>query len=318
MPKIGVFAGIDIGGTNISIALVSFAGSIIRKKTIETLATEGPKSGISRIKNSIRELISHENKELIAIGIGCTGPVDRESGKIKNPYTLPSWEEFSITKSLQEDFGVPVEIENDAQAAALGEQWKGAGQDVQNLVYITIGTGVGGGIIIDGDLYRGNNEMAGEIGHMIISDNGPQCYCGAKGCLESLIAAPALVKKAKKYAKLKNSRITKIIEKRQQPITAKVIAEAASQNDLVAKSIIEEAAIHLGIGIRNLIVTLMPEMIILGGGVMKSYSQFEPKIIDVINNLHLPMSDFRLEHAALGLNAGVIGGARTVINQHFV
>lgn len=314
-----ILIGVDIGGTNIVVAAISPSGEVLAKATTATRPTDGPAAGVSRILDLIGQIQSAAGtRPLAGVGIGCTGPVDRITGHIYNPHTLPTWDAFPLTEALQQKLDVPVIIENDAHAGALGEHWRGAGRDVKHMVYITVGTGVGGGILVDGALYTGANGLAGEIGHLPISlDNGPLCYCGIRGCLESLVSAPALIKQARDRVRQMNSLILSYVDNDVSLITPRVIAEAARSSDELAMHLIAKAAYTLGIGLRSLIVTLAPEMIVLGGGVMNSFDLFMPGIQAAIDNLHLPTDYIRIKHAELGLNAGVIGCARAVLDRCF-
>ena len=314
-----IVIGIDIGGTNIAVAAVSPEGEILSRTGGLTLPQKGPELGTKRIIKLIRKVQQNvEGLKTIGIGIGCTGPIDRIKGVIHNPYTLPSWEGYHLADHIEKEFGVPVVMENDAHVGALGENWIGAGKDIQHLVYITAGTGIGGGLILNGKLYTGSTGLAGEIGHQCINFNGPPCYCGFRGCVESIAASPAITKRAKQRLQTEQSIITELVDGDLEKITPRIISNAARKGDPLAKDLIHEAAFALGVGIGNLLMVLAPEMVILGGGMMRSFDLFQPTIQQVLNGLSYPVNGVRVVPAKLGLNAGVIGAARAILERHFL
>jgi glucokinase len=252
------------------------------------------------------------------MGIGCTGPLDRIAGTVHNPYTLPTWDDFPLTDCLTEMLGVPVVVENDAHAGALGEHWRGAGRGTRHMIYVTVGTGVGGGLILDGRLYTGATGTAGEIGHHSVDLHGPVCYCGSRGCVELYAAAPALVRRTCERVGTEPSLIPALVGDDPDAIDPEVIARAAREGDGLANDILHEAARALGTGLANLAVVLVPEVIVLGGGVMRSFDLFLPTIREVIEGLLFPLGDLRIVPAQLGMNAGVIGAARAVLDRCFV
>ena len=176
------------------------AGELVARQECPIEARQGPQAGVEKIAGLITRVADEAGGRLQAIGIGSTGPVDRDLGAIQNPYTLPTWENVNIVKLLRERFHVPVTIENDADAAALGESWMGAGRGLSRLCMVTIGTGVGTAFIYDGSIYRGVGGAHCEGGHMILDPSGPECYCGAKGCWESLASGTAIGAYAREQA----------------------------------------------------------------------------------------------------------------------
>src|SRR5581483_2945526 len=293
--------GIDIGGTKIAVAAVSLHGEILARTEMETRAEEGAPRVITRLIHALRSI--ERDDELLGIGIGCTGPVDPRTGHVMNPYTLPTWEDVDIVSPLAQEFQTRVVLENDCDAAALAEHWMGAGQGAQNMIYITVGTGIGSGLILNNQLYRGVGMIAGEFGHMTIAYDGPQCYCGARGCLEMLAAGPAI-------GKAYEARSTK-------PLAAKEILQAARGGEEDAKAVVEQTAFYLGVGLVNLINLLAPEVIVLGGGVMHEFELFEPGIRATLTKYVslVPISEVQIKRAALGSNAGVIGGAKALVER---
>jgi glucokinase len=234
--------------------------------------------------------------ELEGIGVGCTGPVDPLNGTLERIEFLPSWEGCHLTAELQEAFGVTAFLENDADAAALGELAWGAGKDAKRFIYLTISTGIGVGLVFDGRLYRGVEGAHPEIGHHVIDPSGPQCSCGAHGCWESLASGPALAARAGLSSAL-------------------AVCRAAETGDPAACLAVEQQAYYLGLGFANLITLFVPDMIAVGGGVMHSRHLFWDKILQTIreNCGLVPFEKTRLFPARLGADAGLAGAAQVWI-----
>jgi glucokinase len=294
--------GVDIGGTKIAVAAVSLQGEILARAEIETRAAEGASRVIARLSDALHSI--QQIDQLLGIGIGCTGPVDPRTGHVMNPYTLPTWDDVDIVLPLAGEFRTRVALENDCDAAALGEHWMGAAKDTKNAVYITVGTGIGAGIILNSKLYRGVGMTAGEIGHMTIENDGVPCYCGSRGCLEMYAAGPAI---AKAYE----------IKTGAQAISAREVIERAQRGDADARQIVEQTAYYLGVGLGNLITILAPDVIVLGGGVMTHFDLFYPAMRATIskNVALVPAAQVNIVPAALGQNAGVTGAAGALLER---
>lgn len=294
--------GVDIGGTKIAVAAVSLDGEIIARSEIEARAAEGAPRVIARLNDALHSI--QQNDTLMGIGIGCTGPVDPRTGHVMNPYTLPTWDDVDLVSPIAAEFGCPVVLENDCDAAALGEVWLGAAAGATNAIYVTVGTGVGAGLILQGRLYRGVGLVAGELGHMTIDYQGAPCYCGSRGCLEMYAAGPAI---AKAYAARTGGAAT----------NARAVMEAVDRGDADASAIIRDAAFYLGIGLCNLITLLAPDVIVLGGGVMERFDLFEPTLRETIAQrvTLVPWQQVKLTRAALGANAGVVGAAKGLLER---
>lgn len=294
--------GVDIGGTKIAVAAVSLQGAILARAEIETRAAEGAPRVIGRLSDALHSI--EQDDELFGIGIGCTGPVDPRTGHVMNPYTLPTWEDVDIVSPLAAEFRTRVVLENDCDVAALGEHWIGSARGANNAVYITVGTGIGAGLILNNKLYRGVGMTAGEIGHMTIDHKGPLCYCGSRGCLEMFAAGPAIAKAYENKASAQN-------------ISAREVIERAQNGDADARQIVEQTAYYLGVGLGNLITILAPDVIVLGGGVMQSFDLFYPVMRATItkNVTLVPSEQVKIVPAALGQNAGVIGAAKALLER---
>ncbi len=310
--------GLDIGGTSIVGAVIAAQDArILSRESIATEAARGPANGVQRITELIHRLIAQANltiAQISGIGIGCTGPVDPIRGRVQNPYTLPTWDDMPLLEMLAAHLDLPMLLIGDCDVAALGEYWVGAGQGCRTMLYLTFGTGIGGGIISERHLHRGVGFVASEPGHMALDPNGPPCYCGARGCFETFAAGPAI-------ARFATERATPDGLMRQlagdQPITAKIVAQAAVQADPVAVELIRQTGFYIGVGLGNLMNIIAPEIVVLGGGVMGSWPLFEPVVMETLNarNRMIPYDQIAIRPAKLGLNAGVTGAARAILDQ---
>jgi len=312
--KKDIVVGIDLGGTHVRAGAFDAAGDLLAMRETPTEAQRGAQAGLQRIEQLVEQVWRESGAESLAgIGIGCTGPVDVGLGVINNPYTLPGWENVPIVSRLQERFGVPVTLENDADVAALGEYWRGAGQSIRRLYAVTVGTGVGTALILDGEIYRGLNNAHPDGGHIVIDPVGPPCYCGANGCWESLCAGPAIARMAQQ-ADLSGSILLAMADGVPERIDARLVAEAARRGDLLASAVIRRAAYYFSLGIVNVITLFVPEMIVLSGGVMRSADLFLPVLREVIarHSVMVPATEVRIEPAQLGAYAGLYGAAYTI------
>jgi len=259
---------------------------------------------------------------LRGIGIGSTGPLDVNKGILLNPETIPGWVNVPIVPWIEDRFGVPACLENDADVAALGEYWMGAGQGVSRLYAITVGTGIGTACVIDGQVYRGHKGFHPEGGHQVIDPSGPLCYCGAHGCWESLASGSAIARRAREMFTASSelvvsSTLGNLAHGNPERIDARMVAEAARQGDLLANRIIDQAARYFSLGVFNLLMLFFPEMIVLSGGVMKSLDLFMPAIQQAVNEAqpYLPAGEVCILPAQLGYYAGLYGAAYAVLRR---
>ena len=312
---------IDLGGTKIITAIVSADGQAIAKERSLTLADEGPSSVINRLLSAIDHLLSSKNidpSELSSISIAAAGGIDIERGLVTSSPHLPGWHDVPLRNIVSEKYGVTTFLLNDASATALGEHRFGAGRGVNNLVLLTIGTGIGGGIIIDGRLYHGPSGSAGELGHMTVDVHGPRCVCGNIGCLETLVSGPVIANEARKrIAQGERSSLVDMVAGRIEDITAEEIGVAARAGDSLALDIITEAATYLGVGLVNLVNIFNPEMIIIGGGVAELGDLLLEPARRVVKERAFRMSAqaVRIVTAQLGDEAGVRGAALFALEQ---
>lgn len=261
--------GVDIGGTKCATCLGTSDGRILDRHEIETDPREEPEGLLRRLGEQAYKILEANNiqlRSLKGVGVSCGGPLDSATGVILSPPNLPLWVEVPAGSILRSVFpGVNVVLENDANATALAE-WKfGAGRGCRNMLYLTMGTGIGCGMILDGKLYQGTNDLAGEAGHQTILINGPMCKCGKRGCLEALSSGPAIARLAQDS--LQYGRGKQLVERaggKASNITAKHVVECAKEGDTFSIRILEEAGFYMGVGLSNLIQILNPERIVLG------------------------------------------------------
>lgn len=287
--------GIDLGGTNVRTALVDKTGNIYTEIIRATDAEKGPAHVINKIKSMIYSLL--EKKPASAIGIGSPGPLDPKTGIILSPPNLPGWNAVPLTAEIQQEFQLPVFLDNDANAAALAETMLGAGKGYESVFYITISTGVGGGFVLRNQVVQGCNGYAGEIGNMIILPDGPSHPSLNAGCLEVLASGTAIAQRGRKLLGIQGD--------------AGEVFKLMKEGNSKAKSIVEETINYLAIGIANIIHMVNPDIIVLGGGVMKSQEVVLPLLEAKVKTYVYPqLSEFiKLLPASLGTKAGVIGAA---------
>lgn len=309
--------GVDLGGTNIKIGLVSELGEIIYSNSIPTNADQGFEATYKNIIQVIRETLeaSPVAKEKIeGIGFGCPGLIDSVNGIIRDLPNMPGWVNVHLAEMISKEFGLKTRIDNDVRSATLGEYKFGAGKGASNLICITIGTGIGSGIILDGKLIKGFTLCAGEIGHMTLQEHGgPICGCGNTGCLEALGSASSIVRRAQEL--LSGGRPSKIREiMKDGELTPMVVTMAAEKGDAPAQRILYETGRWIGIGLANVINLLNPELVIIGGGVANAGQYIFDPIKETINKraLRFPGDNVTVLKAQLGDNAGVIGSSLLV------
>lgn len=305
--------GVDVGGTNVKIALVDKKGSIVYSNTVPTRAEMGYEYTISNIKQAIYDLMKETktNKDVIeGIGFGFPGQIDCDNGIVRIAPNIPGWVNVPIASIIQEEFGIATRVDNDVRCAALGELNFGAGKGCQNLICITVGTGIGSGLIINGKLVRGSNNAAGEIGHIKLQmHDGPICGCGDTGCLEAFASGPSIVAMAEEY--ILGGKSTKYRELANPDITPYIVAEAAKQGDKVAKKIYDIIGEYIGIGMASVVNLLNPEKIVIGGGVADAGDLLFDPIIRTIKDRAMPIQGEAVQvvPAELGNSAGVIGAS---------
>lgn len=259
--------GIDLGGTNIKAGLVDKSGKILFKTSVPTESELGYKHVIEQIIKATTIVIEKDD-DVVGIGIGAPGIVSAEEGTVKSPPNIPGWKKVNLGKILSDKFGKKVFVENDANAAAIGEYIFGAGKTTKSFIMVTLGTGVGGGIIYDGKLFRGETGGAGEIGHVTINYKGRKCNCGSYGCIETYVGNQRIVEKVKREIKSNpDSRVVELAGEKLETLSPKTLYDAAKLGDEYAIKAIEDIAVMLGAAFASAVNLLDISTIILGGGV---------------------------------------------------
>jgi len=296
-----MIGAIDIGGTKIAAGLVDHRGRVLARLEQPTAPERGFQDALARMTRMLHEVTGDR---IDGIGIGCTGPVDPFRGTIENASLLPGWQGAELASRLADQFGVSVALENDADAAALAEAAWGAGQGKRRFLYVTVGTGIGAGIVLDGRLYRGVDGAHPELGHQVIDASGPPCYCGARGCWESLASGPAMVAWMQAASA--------------GEWTAQRICRLAEDGDDLARRAVEREGHYLGLGLANLVTIFCPDMIALGGGVMKSSHLFLDRAAAIVRRTctQVPAAKTLLAPALLGADTALAGAARAWVHRY--
>ncbi|MEI6092100.1 MAG: ROK family protein [bacterium] len=308
--------GIDIGGTNMPCSLVDEFGNIIKTIEKRTMPEQGPDAVVDKIVESVEQIIQFfkkniNNGTILGVGLGTPGVLDLKNGKIITGPNLDSWKNVPIVKLIEEKIHLPIRMDNDANCAAIGEHWVGAAKGAQNAILMTLGSGLGGGIIIDNSIYRGSHGTAGEIGHISIVPDGERCACGNLGCLEAYSSANATVIRALKQLKKKETNST-LKENNISKITAHDIFLNAEAGDLFSKNILEESGRYLGIGIATIASIFDPDIIIIGGGFSSAHKYLFPSAIEEAykRSFKHVMDNIKIVRAKLGNDAGIVGAAK--------
>jgi len=301
------YIGVDLGGTNLKLGVVSAEGEILARLSVPTEAEGGPDHVLDRMAEAVRRLAGEAGlglDEIAAVGVGVPGPVDTATGVVRFAPNLPGWTNIPFRDALQARLGCTVVPENDANAAAYGEFRVGAGREVRSMVTLTLGTGVGGGIVQAGRLVRGASDTAAELGHLLVCYGGRLCGCGNRGCLEAYASATAVVNRFREEASV--SALA-----RKPDLEAKDVFEAAAAGDLAAARIVRETAEFLAVGIVSILHALNPEMVVLTGGMMGAGDPFLEEIRRHVRAMAFPMAAEACTvcWSTLGGDAGIIGAA---------
>ncbi len=307
------YIGIDFGGTNISGGIVDISGKVLLKKSTPTKAERNYNEIILDMINLCKGLCCEyglEIHDIEKIGIGCPGSIDSESGNIEYVNNL-NFNNVNMKNEFARFFDTPVYIDNDANCAALGESISGACKNVKNSITITLGTGIGGGIIIDGKIYNGSFSCGGEVGHIVIEHNGRPCSCGRKGCFEAYCATSALTKYAKKViSNHPEADIYKAVLGNVDVINTELLFEFYKNNEVLSKKIIEEYISYLADGITNLVNIFQPDIIAIGGGISAQGDTLLKPVIDIVKkDVYGGVLKTKIVKAILGNDAGIVGAA---------
>lgn len=311
---------VDIGGTRFRVALADSVGTIIKRISVPTQGEIHWQQSINFINQYIENMIHEAGWENIkGIGVAVAGLVDMQSGVLKKSPNIPGWIDVPLKKIWRDEFKTDVFVGNDASLAALGEYKFGAGRNYSNFAYVTVSTGIGCGLIINGKLFNGASGFAGEIGHIVIQPDGPKCGCGSRGCLESLASGTAIARMA--IGQLQTDRKTimkQMMEGKTGSITAEIVAQAAKLKDEVALEIMQIAGNYLGIGLANLIMLMDPKIIIIGGGVAQAGElilQPAQHVVDQKVDNYFGKK-VPLVTASLGDDSGIMGAITAIMNDY--
>jgi glucokinase len=327
MPPERYIVGVDLGGTNIVVGAMPFDGTAeLGMRSLPTKSEEGADAVVDRIGTMVEAVISDTmaqtgsaRDDFIGVGIGAPGPLDRKSGVVIVSPNL-RWHNFPLRDEVSNRVRLPATLDNDANCATLGEWWCGAAKGRRNVVGLTLGTGIGGGLILDGRLYHGSSDAAGEIGHTTIDSTGRRCSCGNYGCLEAYASGPAIAERARESLVADGtSEILRLVSGDPEKITAQTVYEAAKHGDAIALEVVRDTAKFLGIGISNLLNTLNPDMVVIAGGVTQAGDPlFEPLRAEVKKRAFKPAVDAcEIVPGVLPLSAGVVGAVATFRAQTF-
>ena len=302
-----LYAGVDIGGTKLLTLIADAKGTVLAEVRLPTRASADPREVLDDAVRTIESALAEAGRsraDLSAVGLAIAGPVDFKRGVVTSSPNLPEWRDVPAVTMVSAALGLPAVLENDANAAALGELHFGAARGLRHVVYLTVSTGIGGGIIIDGRLYRGASGSAGEFGHMVLDPGGPVCGCGNRGCFETLASGTAIAREGSAAAARGESPALARLAAEQGELTAEDIAEAAEAGDAVAAEIVARAADFFGIGLAAIVNALNPESIIIGGGVSK------------MGDRYLGPAEAAMRAHAFDLPAGAVSLRQSVLGDH--
>lgn len=311
-----MFVGLDVGGTSMKAGVVDDAGRPMSAVSLPTEAHRGQEFGLERMCESIRKAVEAAElrmDQIAAIGVATPGTMDIPAGIILDPPNLKPWKNVPVRQHVHKVFQLPTAFQNDANAAAYGEYWTGAGRDAHSMVLYTLGTGVGGGIIIGDLVIEGEHSHGAELGHMKIEITNPrQCGCGRWGCLEAYASATSVVKRAREAMAGDDGRSAlHILLDKHGIITSKDISDAAAAGDALAEKIMEDTAFYLAVGAMNMMHTIDPDMVVYGGGMIAAGEHFLERIRHHVRELAFPVpaAKTQIRYASLGSDAGFIGAA---------
>jgi glucokinase len=319
--------GVDLGGTNIAAGALTVDGvRHYAMRSIPTNSAAGDESVAERMVSLVEEIIAQTEREtgatrasFVGVGVGAPGPLDREEGIVLIAPNL-GWKDFPLRQRMQDRLSLPTTLDNDANCATFGEWWQGAARGARNVVGLTIGTGIGGGLILNGALYHGSSDMAGEVGHTTIDMNGRHCKCGNYGCLEAYASGPAIATRAREVLVREGtqSSIRGMVEGRLEDITAQTVYDAAKQGDPVASEIVRDTGRYLGAGIANLLNIFNPDRVVIAGGVTAAgEALFTPLKAEVRRRAFMPaVNAVKIVAGELPGTAGVVGAVASFKQQH--
>lgn len=310
-PARGRVIGVDMGASHINLLLTDFSARETAEMQMRMDINRGPQECLAMTDDLVRQLLAQNGlalSDIAAIGVGVPGPIVADAGMVSGPPIMPGWDGYPIREHLREVWGCPVTLNNDAELGALGEWAYGAGRGERNLAYIKVGTGVGSGLLLDGQLYSGATGSAGEIGHVTIDENGPLCTCGNRGCLEAFAGGGAIARRAAEA--VKRGQRTQLAEVVSSPdFSAADVMRVARRGDLVAQRIVAEAGAHLGTAIASMVNLFNPGMVVIGGSISQIGDLLLEPIRTAVSKRSLPPASraVRISAALLGRRSCAMG-----------
>ncbi|MGH7169344.1 MAG: ROK family protein [Gemmataceae bacterium] len=310
-----LYVGLDVGGTTMKAGVVDDNGKPLSAVSLPTEAHNGQEFGLARMCETIRQAVAEarlQMKDIAALGVATPGLMDIPAGLILDPPNLKPWRNVPVRQHIHEVFGLPTAFQNDANAAAYGEFWVGAGHDAHSMVLFTLGTGIGGGIILGEHVLEGEHSHGGELGHIKIEMSNPRpCGCGRRGCLEAYASATSVVHRAQEALAADDGRSALHAAARRGELTSETIFDAAASGDALAAKIVEDTAFYLAVGAMNLMHTIDPDMVVFAGGMIAAGDAFLERIRHHVRELAfaVPAAKTRICFAQLGGDAGFIGAA---------
>ena len=317
--NLGVVLGVDLGATSLDVAVMRPDLTVVARHSEDADVRVGPGVVLARVRDLLRKLLQAQKlspRQVIAIGMGVPGPVDFDSGQLVNPPLMPGWDSFSIRDYLGQEFEAPVFVDNDVNLMALGELWR-LQRSLQNFIVIKVGTGIGCGIVCHGEVYRGANGSAGDVGHICVDVNGPRCHCGNLGCVEAMAAAPAIARMGTEAAENGESPALAAALREKGRLTAEDIGHASRNGDAAANAIIQRAGGLIGQMLASVVNFFNPSHVFIGGGVTRTGPLFLASVRQSIYQRSLALSTRHLEihYAPLGSQAGLTGTGVLAMQQ---
>jgi glucokinase len=317
-----IYLGLDVGGTKVAAGLVTGRGEILSRIRVPMRSQEGAAAGLLSVEEAIDAALNVEPSPravISGIGIVCPGPLDPRLGIVVNPVNLPCWRNFPLVAQIQKSRGLPTTMDNDANAAALAESIWGAGAGYSSVFYVTIGTGIGTGLVLDGHVYHGRTGAAAEGGHISIDYQGPQCACGKKGCIEALAAGPAVARRARAMlaaASAPNSKLLALADGNPNAVTSESVGRAWREGDALATAVLEETVDLLAVWLGNMIDLLEPDVIIFGGGMSELVSAWFDRLREQLPawSVNSRCSEIPIVRAHYGEDSGIAGGAALCVS----
>lgn len=317
----GYVVGVDLGATHIIVLVANLNGDVVARREADFSVVVGPDEGLRQIAATVRQCLAEAGVPMgrvLGLGMGVPGPVEYAEGRVVAPPIMPGWHGVPLRDRLSQELGIPVYVDNDANLGALSEHCHGAGRGHANLAYIKVGTGIGCGLILGGQLYRGEVGSAGEIGHVTIDENGPPCKCGSYGCLESMAGGPAIALRAQQAIRAGQATSLAAIQPLES-ITARDVALAAQKGDKLAQQLFAEAGRHIGVALASLANLLNPSLIIIGGGVAQAGRLLLDPIRKTLEQRALqPVAQStRVVQSVLGRDASALGAVDLALEEVF-